>query len=286
MAVTRRALVYFSKYKLIQQATRERSDLLLPGTKLWDIAINAVAKRDDNNPYLIANEQIAFQLGRLVGVPVVSGLCITGVPRSLSDSTGEQAHWASFSVGEDLPDGDADEVISGSLDVAVGCVAFDAWICNGDRHAKNFTYSAESRTLLLFDHGESLCNKVGPPHIQNCRCSLGLRGTHEIGKRLPELRGIESWCEKIQQISSGAIKHIVSSACEIGLPVNEAFPLAEALIQRQRNLMYLFATKVTREDFPSLNPTLLGLQRTARAFPTEFEIPFDLIEDDHSDYSI
>lgn len=74
-----------------------------------DVAIHSVAKRDSNAPYLIANEIIALELGKLIDLPVVSGIPISGVPDS-DDSQGPKqnnTYWASLSVGDELPPGDS-----------------------------------------------------------------------------------------------------------------------------------------------------------------------------------
>ena len=276
--------MYFRKYRLIHEATKER-DSPISGQKQWDIGINAVAKRDQNNPYLVVNELIAMELGRLLGVPVVEGVVVAGIPSSNSNDF-DRFYWASLSIGEDLPDGDPEEVLLNSPDEAAGAIVFDVWICNGDRHSRNFAYKAKSKNLLLFDHGEAICNRVGPSFLHSNRKSLGLRGCNDLALWIKDLSHFETWCRRVQEISTGAVEHVVRKACEVGLPPTEVVPLIEELVSRQRNLMYLFSEHITPTDFPNLLPIQPELPKTACAVPNEIKITYDLISDDHTNYSI
>ncbi len=268
----------FTKYRLVREASRVRQD---SGHLIqWDIAVHAVAKADTSNPYLVVNEFLASKLGELAGVPVVHGIVVSGVTREGRRlEQPETLHWASLSVGEDLPDADPDDAIRQVLPLACASIVFDIWIANPDRHERNFSYDADRLSLLLFDHGESLCNCVGPSYLATRRNSLGLNGVHALSRVLTNPNPLMYWVERIQRISPDVIASIVDSAVEVGLPSNEAKALTIELVLRQRRLMYLIHSNLSSTaDFPKLQPNMC-VDNLALAHPTPL-----LIEDDYDDF--
>lgn len=271
----------FRDYWLVQEHTNERDSYLLRGQTHLDIAIRAVAKRDDKSPYAIANEYIAVELGQLIGLPVVNGIQLA-IP---NEDGSAETYWASLSVGEDLPPGDPAKALSGSPEFAYGSIVFDIWICNGDRHDKNFAFREESNELLLFDHGEAICGKTGPRFITDLSNDLGLRGTHAIANIVGDLGPVEPWVERIQSLSDEIIYFTVKAAVDAGLPAVEVDPLTSALVNRKRNLMYMLASvKCGSADFPRLNQIQTQIPKLAFQPKAVKSIQYD--DHDHTNYTI
>jgi hypothetical protein len=264
----------FTKYRLVQAASAVRR----VDTNLiqWDIAVHSVAKTDSNHPYLVANEFIAFRLGELLGLPVVHGVALTGLPESnRRDGKPEELYWSSLSVGEDLPDGLAKLVWSGNPSMAAGAIAFDAWIANPDRYARNFTYDEESNELLLFDHADCLCNRFGPSYLRTRRRKLGFESVNAIANEATSLTQVVPWVAKIQAIPAEAIRSIVQVAQELGLAPQHVEELTTELVFRQKHLMYMLSAN--RADFPRLEPSFL-IENTMQGEPQA--LYYDEVYDD------
>jgi len=278
----------FTKYRLYQQSHQlKNSSKIGLGISHVDLAIWTVAKHTIRNPYMAFNEALSFELGRMIGIPIVSGFVISGLTvKNNEEINASSLFWASISIGEDLPPAEGHDVLVGSPDNAYGLVVFDAWILNNDRNEGNLTYDNSSKSLLAFDHEQAICNTLGPGNLRDNRKSLKCLETHAVAYCLTNLYPLVAWLEKVQEIAPEAIWIAVKNHSDLLPDKTEFEEIANELIIRQKLLPWLFYQNQENKDlFPSLEPTILSLPSVVETNPLRITIEVPS-ENENDSYSI
>lgn len=177
-----------------------------------------IGKRDTPQyPYSVANEKIASELGRAIGlrVPEVLLYPVAG-------------NWYCFShfirqteSGETVPGGtarDLDEFFAANPSELQGMICFDMFICNNDRKTDNFIIG-EDQKVWLIDHANALFyrptagNQYGIPRLLAVKDDLKamLDKPHRFIKSLNSWEHIEMWCDRISQIPSYFIQAVIDN---------------------------------------------------------------------------
>jgi len=206
---------------------------------------------------------LALRLGESLSLPVAAGVPVLAPIFFEGTEVGEDLYWGSLAVRESPPPADCGLLVAKNIDVATGIVVFDAWICNIDRHELNLIFDVVNGEIVLFDHGEAICNSVGPEFLLNHRDNLGLGDSHAVAYELPHLNQLDKWLNRVAQIDTGEIVSVVRSTTEKFLTVEEQLQLAHELDRRRRTLPQLFQKHATnREIFPCLEHDLLPIADT------------------------
>lgn len=115
--------------------------------------MGCVIKRNPaDSPYTVANEFIASRIGLLLGLPIPPGVIVE------TEAHGGVHVMLRFGEADEKPPpGNPVELVRDHPDLAAGIVVFDIWVCNGDRHEKNWAYSPKLFPAVFFDHASALC---------------------------------------------------------------------------------------------------------------------------------
>ncbi|MDV6032739.1 MAG: hypothetical protein F9B45_22165 [Phycisphaera sp. RhM] len=226
-----------------------------------DIAILTHAKRNEGNKFFIANELLACRLGEALGVPVALGTPVVAPVFFENRKVAEREYWGSLSVRESPPPADCQLFVQNSPDIATGVVVFDAWICNIDRHELNLHYDIMSGEVFLFDHGEAICNCVGPEFLETKRDTLGFENGHVIAFELTSFDFLEKWLARLGAIDIQFIRTTVDILDM--LSSTEKRKLVLELDRRKRCLEGLFHKSLAdKAIFASIEPSLLNSEDT------------------------
>lgn len=209
--------------------------------------------------YLAANELIAAELGRFLGLPIPAG----GV--AWSGVKGAPPFFASVSFnlsGADLPPIDVDTLVKKKPDLAAGIVVFDALIANLDRHAKNLSYSPKDDALHVFDHSHALFGPLPAEGISRLgimknKLCLNLdkqtdpRYTrHCLGDSIKDATQLLPWLLKVKEMPTSWLGRVVTTQ-GVALSNEEAICVLDFLEYRRDNLREIF--QANQHQFPSLN---------------------------------
>lgn len=235
--------------------------------RMYNVGVRALAKfPSDGPPYEIANEFIAYHLGRLLGLPVVWGL---------KSKRGSEECYCSFNFNVTIPESlpsraNPKKLVAASPQRATGVVVFDSWILNEDRHSKNLAYYEDADALMLFDHGESLLRGPDP---------IGRLGRYEadpafgsscIVPELTTLSHLWQWWLRLSEIPATSIKGVLQDAVGYGLPREHVETLHEFLIARRNVVAGLIVQN--KSHFLKLKPAQQTIADVAmRSAQEEFE---------------
>ncbi|SRR6266404_737640 len=177
-----------------------------------------VGKRDTAEyPYTVANEKIASELGRAIGlrIPEVLLYPVAG-------------NWYCFShfirrteSGETVPLGTAREIeafYAANPTELQGMICFDLFICNNDRKTDNLIVG-EDQKVWLIDHANALfyrptaTNKNGIPRLLAVRENLSsmFDKPHGFIQSLNSWEHLDMWCDRISQIPSYFINAVIDN---------------------------------------------------------------------------
>lgn len=168
-------------------------------------------------PYSVANEKIASELGRAIGLRV---------PEVLLYPVG--GDWYSFShfirqteSGETMPEGTAKEIDAFFGDHPSdlqGMICFDLFVCNNDRKTDAFVIG-EDQKVWLIDHGNALFYRPtggiqpGIPRLLAVKDDLKAMfdKPHRFVGELKSWEHIDMWCGRIAQIPSYFIQAVIDN---------------------------------------------------------------------------
>ena len=118
------------------------------------MAISGVAKRATAaSPFIVANELFCCEVARQLLLPCPPG--------AVTDINGT-AHFFSlnFNVsGLALPPIDPNQLVAFDAELCWRIIAFDAFVMNSDRHARNITHNTANHETQIFDHSHTV---LGP----------------------------------------------------------------------------------------------------------------------------
>jgi hypothetical protein len=193
-------------------------------------------------PYCVANEKMASELGRVIGLRIPEVL--------LYRDTGE---WLAFShfiarteSGETVPEGTAAEIAAffeSNPSELHGMICFDLFVCPNDRKTDNLVVG-DNRKVWLIDHANSLFYrpageiKAGIPRLTSVENELTamLDKPHRFMEALSSWEHIDTWCERISQIPSYFTQSIIENLPAGILSESERAFLFEFL-ERRKNRM-------------------------------------------------
>ncbi len=177
-----------------------------------------IGKRDTTEyPYAVANEKIASELGRAIGLRIPEVL--------LYPVAGD---WYSFShfirqteSGETEPEGTAREIATFFAENPTelqGMILFDLFICNNDRKTDNFVIG-EDQKVWLIDHANALFyrhtggSQHGISRLLAIKHDLStmLDKPHRFIEALNSWEHIDMWCDRISQIPPYFIRAVVDN---------------------------------------------------------------------------
>jgi hypothetical protein len=201
--------------------------------------LGGVAKvASDDNRYLVANEFICGRIALLLGLPVPPGVIAKTDDKRLAFISLRFGQ-----LGERPPPIDPEDFVAANAQVACGVVAFDAWVNNHDRHARNLAFSREGAIPpAIFDHGHAL---FGPSNlgVGNLRSSDAVVGRGCLSEHVKDTHYGE-WKERINAIGLPLLKSVVAEldAGELGgLSSAERDGVIGYLDSRRQNLDDLFS---------------------------------------------
>ncbi|HSB08808.1 MAG TPA: hypothetical protein VLM38_04815 [Blastocatellia bacterium] len=221
-----------------------------------------IGKRDTSEyPYTVANEKIASEFGRAIGlrIPEVLLYSVAG-------------HWYCFShfirrteSGETVPTGTAREIdafYDANPTELQGMICFDLFIRNNDRKTDNFIVS-EDQKVWLIDHANALfyrptvANQYGIPRLIAIKDDLSVMfdKPHAFIEALNSWEDIDMWCDRISQIPTYFIQAVIDN-----LP-------PEVLNSEEREFLYPFLEerKLSMRSLIEENRSLFpGLKRPRR----------------------
>jgi hypothetical protein len=199
-------------YRLTQLAAPTRGGV----NQSIDAEIRGIAKTNDISEYTIANEIVAARLGQALGLPIPAGV--------VAEDSSAKLYYFSLDVsktGHSLPPIHPPDLLAQDPFHAAGCVIFDIYIANEDRHAGNLSLDPafSPPRLSLFDHGHSL---LGPnsgqasTRLPQVAASPGCLGPpNEPGNRqaildhLTSAVDIDRWIARVEQLPD----YVLEDAC-------------------------------------------------------------------------
>lgn len=176
-------------------------------TGIRSCSIDGIVKQNvDAAPYCVANEFICGRLGLLVGLPVPPGAIVP-----LDDGGLAYVALRFGPRGESPPPAFEDLLARDYPELALRIVAFDSWIANNDRHAKNLSYSPGTIPLRVFDHERALLGAAGIKRLEELRNQAILNCC--LVDFIPDLSHLGKISDEIQWIA----KHRLSIVCDEAL---------------------------------------------------------------------
>ncbi|MDQ1638262.1 MAG: hypothetical protein QOF62_1601 [Pyrinomonadaceae bacterium] len=203
----------------------------------------AVGKRNSEDyPYTVANEKIASELGRAIGLRI---------PEVVLHRLRDEYHAFAYYIietesGETVPEGTAAEIAdfyqANPADLH-GMVCFDLFICNNDRKPDNLVIGKDKKVWLI-DHANSLfyrpTGSVKPGIPRLIAVEHDLRAMfdkpHGFIKALHSWEYTDMWCARISQIPSHFIRSIIDNLPNGILNEEERGFLFEFLERRKKNM--------------------------------------------------
>ncbi len=217
----------------------------------------AVGKHDSAEyPYTVANEKIASELGRAIGLRV---------PEVVLHRLRDEYHAFAYYVietdsGETMPEGTAAEIASFYADNPAelhGMVCLDLFICNNDRKPDNLVIGEDGKVWLI-DHANSLFYrptgtiKPGIPRLLAVEKDLRdmFDKPHGFLNALQSWDHIDMWCERVSQIPSHFIDSTIANLPMGIITEEERHFLFEFLERRKQRLSQIIQEH--RSLFPEL----------------------------------
>ncbi len=205
-----------------------------------------IGKRNTSEyPYSVANEKVASELGRVIGLRI---------PEILLYRVADE--WLAFShfirqteSGESVPAGTAAEIANffqENQEELHGMICFDLFVCNNDRRTDNLILGDDNKVWLI-DHGNSLFYRPagaipsGIPRLQSIRGNLAalLDKPHRFIEALTKWEHIDTWCDRISQIPAHFTQLVIESLPDGILSKEERKFLFEFLEERKDGMRSL-----------------------------------------------
>lgn len=209
----------------------------------------------ENHPYVVANEYVAGEIGRFLGLPLPPGHVV------MSDANEPLFLSMNFNPrGEDLPPAIPQFVAQLFPEEAAGTLVFDAFIGNSDRHLGNLALDLPTRQLAVFDHSHALFGYI--PHQGTGRldalcdtnhpgiCDFPEEGGHGGNRHclldvLTQPLAITSWVEKVEQIPDYFLSRLSADTVKLGASAAEADSLRRYLTHRKTALRSILEARRT-----------------------------------------
>lgn len=199
----------------------------------WDVQLSAVGKGREENPYLIANEWIAANIGQFLRLPIPPFSLIQG-----RDAKTRMFASLSFEGNTSPADVKPNTLWLKHPELCTGIVLFDVLIGNTDRHEKNIKVdnSISPGRLYLFDHDRALMCAVpeqGIEWLEKTKNDPLLRW-HCLREVLNTAKHFREWRQRISSIPSWFISDVCEVAKkECGIRKDEANAAMDFLMHRK-----------------------------------------------------
>lgn len=209
--------------------------------------LEGVAKIQEPNHYVVANEYICGRLGLALGLPVPPGVVVTSPDQKLG--------YVSLRFGprnSKPPPADAAQLVAHYPRLAADIVLFDCWVANADRHKKNLAYVPNAVPPTLFDHSHALFGPTPGEGITRLKQVAGVpifRGC--VVQAISEDTFFAEAQTHIQSLPDDSIRAICEAAGANGsVTPDEASEAATFLIARKSQLLDF--VKLNQAAFPSI----------------------------------
>jgi hypothetical protein len=210
----------------------------------WWLHHRSLARSNQLNWYLLANERICGSLGWHLRLPIPPFALMRK-----SDVT--KRYFASLDFGsKDTQPKDMipSRVCEAMAKTASGVIVFDIWIANPDRHEQNVKVDDPDNPtrMEVFDHDGALFGITkhrGVERLQSCAAKLGfakLGSTWQVNKLATAIKTTEHfahWAQLINDIPEGFICAVCDEAEELGLLKEELDVCKQFLCNRRKHLL-------------------------------------------------
>lgn len=237
----------------------------LPGASenyLYEMRGAAKANTTDA-PFCVANEYVAGEIGRILGLPIPPGGLVeedaqTGDPMYVSLEF-SQAGGASL---PGLSRTDLDWLINNDAATATGVLLFDIWIANADRHRGNLSLdrSRSPPVLHVYDHSHALFGvepNSGSTRLNVAEGALGVTGNpthppnrHCLLDELTTAEHMDTWINRIQQVPDFIIERLVNTLEGLGYDEGVVGHLEDFIKERRANIPSLLSNE--QSEFTSI----------------------------------
>lgn len=238
------------RYKLWQFPDPDKIETTDGVTGAVRVGVSGFAKTFCKDaPFAVTNELLGAELGRAIRLPVPPGIVVDheGSPYFVS---------VDFNVaGQKLPPADAEALVDRHPSLSCGIIAFDAWIVNVDRHAKNIAFDKASNQVNVFDHSHAFLGaRDGKQFLEYHARKIGLGEKHCVAKQIRDLSDLDMWIKRIKQVPEYFIEDVVGAACAVADGRADKNFCFDYLLQRRERLSEL--VELNRGSLPKLNGML------------------------------
>ena len=172
-------------------------------------------------PYIVFNEKVAGEIGRVLGLN-----CPEVLVEQFSKRTYFFSHWQETSeLGTALPPGatvDIAKYFETNSDIIHGMLVFDMFVANNDRTPKNILLRRDGK-LALIDHGNALLYYRSEKAVSGIERLNAVEQDinnmfdwpHKYLGFLQDMKLVEYWIERINQIPDYFIESLVDNISEI-----------------------------------------------------------------------
>jgi hypothetical protein len=206
------------------------------------VDVSAICKTNSLplDPYFVANELIAAELGRVLRLPVPPGFAVV--------DGNQTPHFASLDfnlTGVSLPPILPDQ-FAATFQTYIGAIlVFDIFICNSDRHAANLSadYNNPPR-FNIYDHSHSLLGGhhhgvIGEARLAAAVNALVIDGgiggnSHVLRNQIRDDNLFTEYLNRLTSIPEYYIRETVREAAQFGLSQAESRALQDFLVARRQ----------------------------------------------------
>jgi hypothetical protein len=204
--------------------------------------VSAICKRNGpQNPYFVANELVAAEMGRILRLPVPPGFIV--------QDTNQVPYYSSLDfnlTGVALPPIiPANFIATFQADLAE-IVVFDIFIANPDRHPGNLSADyANPAKFSVFDHSHALLGAgavgTGTATLQRGQNSITVGANHAIISGVANEALLVRAIERVESIPDYFIQSVVTEAAQYGLTAQDATDLTLFLGDRRARIRQLIS---------------------------------------------
>lgn len=202
---------------------------------------NIFYKSGEDHPLLPANEFIASRLATALGLPVPAG----DVGRDERETLG----WVTLEVPNALnySPPNPQEVVAREPELSAGCIVFDVWVGNHDRHEKNIIYH-RNIGFWLIDHELALGGAAEDLGTLSSQASLPGR-LHFFATARPSEPQIEAWVQRVRKLPVSVVDGTLREARARRLVTTaQRDAIRGYVILRQKHLAGLVAQTLGWQD--------------------------------------
>jgi hypothetical protein len=237
--------------------SRRRFDRSEGVNDAYTIRLQAIGKDNKENQYLIANEWIAAQIGRLLGLPIPPCALMGTRPNqmfaSISFDGRKKLRWCNPAMLWQFQPA-----------LCSGILAFDMLIANCDRHARNIKVDnpARPKVVRVFDHDRAMfyiAPGEGAQRLDGLLSRLGISGgpvsgghRHCLIDEITRCDFLFDWIQKISAIPKFFIEETCQAIRRIGgVTKREVEKATDFLLYRRDNLSEIVGRN--KEQFRSID---------------------------------